>query len=213
MNPGLSEPEKTRLDVMDIVQIEQDFREDGFTVVRGYLSPAELIELRTRTDRFMEAARARKQYAGTLKNLNKDDPWFQNQLDCGRHVALLEQLLDARLEPATAAWFDRIPGEAAGIEPHFDAIGHGRPGATIWIALDPADQENGCLYYVKGSHRAASPGKVEQASLSPDAPGVAAVEVAPGDAVIHSSLTVHWSGPNRTSRSRRAVSYFYWAAS
>ena len=39
-----------------------------------------------------------------------------------------------------------------------------------------------------------------------------AAEVAPGDAVIHSALTVHWSGPNRSDRPRRAVSFFYWGA-
>jgi phytanoyl-CoA hydroxylase len=198
---------------MDIEQIQQDFREDGFAVIRGYLSPTELAELRDRADGFIRAARNHKRYPGTRKRLDKDDPWFRRQLDSGRHVALIEQLLEGPLEPATAACFDRIPGDAAGIEPHIDAIGHGRPGATMWVALDQADRDNGCLYYVKGSHRTASPGKGKQAGFSPDTPGATAVEVAPGDAVIHSSLIVHWSGPNSTSRPRRAVSYFYWAAS
>ena len=36
--------------------------------------------------------------------------------------------------------------------------------------------------------------------------------VQPGDAVVHNSLTVHWSGPNPTDRPRGAVSFFYWGA-
>ena len=51
-----------------------------------------------------------------------------------------------------------------------------------------------CLYYAKGTHRQKLPSRL-------------------GDAVIHSSLTVHWSEANRSQRSRQAITYFYWAAS
>ena len=85
-------------------------------------------------------------------------------------------------------------------------------GATIWIALDRADQENGCLRYVRGTHKLDLQSKIGL-DFDADSEGAIAVEVNPGDAAIHSALTVHWSEPNRSDRSRKAISYFYWAAS
>ena len=80
-------------------------------------------------------------------------------------------------------------------------------GATIWIALDRADEENGCLRYVRGTHKLELPNKMGL-DFDADSEGAIAVEVSPGDAAIHSALTVHWSEPNRSDRSRRAISYF-----
>ena len=121
-------------------------------------------------------------------------------------------MLDDDLEPATAGFFDRLSGETTGINPHFDAIGHYSAGATVWIALDKADTGNGCLYYVKGSHK-------HQYEHSLNLPfdvhseGAFPVELNPGDMAIHHSRTVHWSLANESERPRRAVTYFYWSAS
>ncbi len=199
-------------DEVDIEQIRKAFDLDGFVIIREFLSADEVAELGAKADRYMREVLTGKAHKGTLKNLNKDDLWFQEQLEHGKQVKLIETLLGDQLEPATTAWFDRIPGETKGIEPHFDAIGHRRLGATIWIALETADLTNGCLYYVKGSHKKKFPSKVGLEGFSPDADGVAA-QMNPGDAAIHSSLTVHWSEPNRSERARPAISYFYWAAS
>ena len=117
------------------------------------------------------------------------------------------------MEPASAAWFERIPGETSGIKPHVDAVGHRRRGATAWIALDRADRENGCLYYAKGTHRRELPAVVGWKASAPSPRRRVAVEVEPGDAAIHNSRTVHWSEANRSERPRQAITYFYWAAS
>tara|TARA_E500000331_G_scaffold101684_1_gene98584 strand:+ start:2756 stop:3286 length:531 start_codon:yes stop_codon:yes gene_type:complete len=147
-----------------------------------------------------------------VKGMERTNSWFTDQLISGKHVALIKALLEDELEPATAAFFDRIPGETEGITPHFDAIGHGSSGATIWIALDKADTENGCLYYVRGTHK----NEYEHSLNLPfdvNSEGAFPVEINPGDLAIHNSRTVHWSLANESGRSRRAVSYFYWAAS
>ncbi len=83
----------------------------------------------------------------------------------------------------------------------------------MWIALDRADRGNGCLHYAKGTHRRNLPARVGLPGFSAESEEAVAVEVEPGDATIHSSLTVHWSEANRSRRSRQAITYFYWAAS
>ena len=125
----------------------------------------------------------------------------------------MSYLLDDELHPATAAFFDRIPGEETAIEPHFDALGHRRKGATLWIALDDSRKENGCLYYVKGSHKRKYESKLGLTGFDEFTEGAFAVELNPGDAAVHSALTIHWSYPNQSQRSRRGVSFFYSAAS
>jgi phytanoyl-CoA hydroxylase len=198
----------------NVADIKHDFDRDGFVVLREYLTPSELLDLRKRTDLYMREfpASAGK---SILKNLNRQDPWFQDQLANGKHVALIETLIEEKSIPATAAWFNKPAGNSSMLKPHFDAVGkpeEPRKGCTIWIALDRADEENGCLYYAKGSHETEH---VDSALyLDYDTykdQGVAAV-VEAGDAIVHSALTVHWSVENRSDRSRRAVSYFYWSA-
>ncbi|HJN50663.1 MAG: phytanoyl-CoA dioxygenase family protein [Pseudomonadales bacterium] len=192
--------------------IKHDFDRDGFIILREYLTPAELSEMRERTDRYMDG----KGDTAILKNLNKQDAWFQEQLVNGKHVALIETLIEDGLVPATAAWFNKPPGSSSMLKPHFDAIGNPRRprnGCTIWIALDEADQQNGCLYYAKGSHQTKHDDSALYLDYDTHTDQAVAGVVAAGDAIIHSALTVHWSGENRSSRSRRAISYFYWGAS
>lgn len=204
---------------MDLNALREEFTRDGCVVIRNFLDSAELAELDARTEAYLERGKHRelfakkKAFAGTLKNLNADDEWFDHLLRDGRPAEVVSYLIDDELHPATAAFFDRLPGEESGIAPHFDALGHRRVGATLWIALDDTSKENGCLYYVKGSHRQKYESKVGLAGFDESTEGAFAVELQPGDAAVHSSLTIHWSYPNQSERSRRGVSFFYSAAS
>ena len=204
---------------MDLNALQEAFSRDGCVVIPNFLDAVELAELDCRTEAYLERGQHRKKFAkanlfqGTLKNLNVDDEWFDQMLRDGRPAHVVSQLIGDELKPATAAFFDRIPGEKTAIAPHFDAIGHRSKGATLWIALDETRKANGCLYYVKGSHLQSFDSKVGLPGFDESTPGAFAVELNPGDAAVHSSLTVHWSHPNKTQRSRRGVSFFYWAAS
>ena len=204
---------------MNLNALRDEFTRDGCVVIPNFLDHSELSELDARTEAYLERGRHRekfveaKAFAGTLKNLNVDDQWFDQMLRYGRPTEVVSYLINDELHPATAAFFDRLPGEETGIDPHFDAIGHRRAGATLWIALDDTRKENGCLYYVKGSHRQRYESTVGLTGFDESTEGAFAVELSPGDAAVHSSLTVHWSNPNRSDRSRRGVSFFYWAAS
>ncbi len=81
-------------------------------------------------------------------------------------------------------------------------------GGTVWLPLDPATFESGCLEYLPGSHRGpvlehalhghhlvTEPIGVDQAISCP---------LSLGDVSIHNCLTVHRAGTNRTAKSRRA---------
>jgi len=86
---------------------------------------------------------------------------------------------------------------------------------TCWCALDDATKENGCLYYVPGSHRW---GLLDKPELAGDMEGLMdylteeqkaafhpiPIELKKGYATFHHPLMVHGSYENRSDRSRRA---------
>jgi len=88
---------------------------------------------------------------------------------------------------------------------------------SIWVALDPATRENGCLQMLPGSHRG---GVIEHVtypdSLHKELPrelvadlAPAHVELAPGDAVVWHAGTWHHSPPNRSEQNRIGVAAVY----
>jgi ectoine hydroxylase-related dioxygenase (phytanoyl-CoA dioxygenase family) len=87
---------------------------------------------------------------------------------------------------------------------------------TCWIALDDSTRENGCLYYVPGSHRwkllpvTGLAGDMNEIMtvLSPEQQKAftpVAVELKRGQCSFHHPLMVHGSYENRSDRPRRAT--------
>jgi ectoine hydroxylase-related dioxygenase (phytanoyl-CoA dioxygenase family) len=78
---------------------------------------------------------------------------------------------------------------------------------TVWVALDDATPDNGCVEVLPGVHRQ---GTVAHRSTPigyeccTDPPGAVRVPVRAGDAVVFSSLTPHATGRNVTDALRRA---------
>ncbi|AEW98455.1 phytanoyl-CoA dioxygenase family protein [Streptantibioticus cattleyicolor] len=82
---------------------------------------------------------------------------------------------------------------------------------SIWMALDEATLDNGCMWYVRGSHREplrvhrpTSDGRNIECDCSEDEPGATAVPLSPGEGVAHSGTTLHYSRGNTTDHTRRA---------
>ncbi len=86
-------------------------------------------------------------------------------------------------------------------------------GLSIWIPLQPATLENGCMQFVPGSHHLGiQPHKL----INPDSHGLeleslelveeaVACPLPPGGATIHFSRTLHYAGPNTSTEPRRAL--------
>lgn len=82
---------------------------------------------------------------------------------------------------------------------------------TVWVALDDATIDNGCIWVVPGSHKK---GLVAHKRKSPDVFQLITendpsekeipVELKAGEAVIFSGLTLHRSKQNHTDKPRRA---------
>ncbi|KAH7327484.1 hypothetical protein BKA65DRAFT_555038 [Rhexocercosporidium sp. MPI-PUGE-AT-0058] len=100
---------------------------------------------------------------------------------------------------------------SGGFQPHVDRTGYGDfkklQHLAILIAADDATSLNGCLELVEGSHKMAVPIGNDNC-ITPE--WVAAqkwlpVEMSAGETMIFGSSLAHRSGPNASSKDRRAV--------
>jgi ectoine hydroxylase-related dioxygenase (phytanoyl-CoA dioxygenase family) len=86
-----------------------------------------------------------------------------------------------------------------------------KDAVSCWLAIDPATVDNGCMWFVPGSHRepvrphkqAAEGSRALQCECS-EAEGVA-VPLEPGSCTFHHAGTLHYSRGNTTASHRRAM--------
>ncbi|MDB5799501.1 MAG: hypothetical protein JWL63_440 [Rhodocyclales bacterium] len=89
------------------------------------------------------------------------------------------------------------------------------PLVTIWVALDPATRENGCVEVIPGSHRLGLLRSYGSTVLPEDVARycppekVLPLEVPAGHAVLMHNWLIHRSGVNPTSGPRRAFTACY----
>lgn len=215
------------------------FERDGYAIVRGLFTPGEIREL---IDTF-DGLYARGEIPGCFKAIppaEAEDPLdvYPRMMHPHRvsQVAMrymihprLEPILRALLgEPPVAAqsMFYWKPPSARGQALHQDNFYlQASPGTCLaaWVAIDPADRENGGLFVAPGSHKLEvfCP---EEADLRvsftghyvpvPEGLAEVPVDLAPGDVLFFGGNLIHGSLPNRTSdRFRRSFICHYLKAS
>mgnify|MGYP000427460839 CR=1 FL=1 len=81
---------------------------------------------------------------------------------------------------------------------------------TVWTAIDAANAENGALSVLPGSHRLPKLTSEEQDRAIEEMAGSAVLlNAEPGEAFLLDQFLLHSSGPNPSSRHRRAVTLIY----
>jgi hypothetical protein len=122
------------------------------------------------------------------------------------------RLLDVAETRLLTGWRIFLKPAHAGETPwHQDAAYRPPPhhGAGVWMPLDSATCENGCLQYISRSHL----GDLRSHHLRDDNLVAVGVEpsqatvcpLSPGEATVHHCYTLHYAGPNKTDRPRRAL--------
>jgi phytanoyl-CoA hydroxylase len=84
----------------------------------------------------------------------------------------------------------------------------------IWIALDPAELDNGCMHVIPGSHRGGGAPHYAVRDWQLCDSGVqvetdVAVPLEPGGALLFSGLLHHGTPPNFSVKRRRALQIHY----
>jgi phytanoyl-CoA hydroxylase len=89
--------------------------------------------------------------------------------------------------------------------------------AGVWIALDPALRQNGCIEVVSGSHLLGPVAHHHENDFNRcrildehlRAQERVAIEMQPGDALIFHALLHHYTAPNTSELRRRAIQFHY----
>lgn len=153
------------------------------------------------------------------------DPVFERLVGDPRLVEPICGLLDVE---RVALWTDKLnfkrPREGSGFGWHQDspywahACEHLGRLPNVMLALDDADEENGCLRVVRGSHRrGVLSGREGEGVLGPlftdprafDAADAVPAVLRAGSLLFFSPHSVHGSEPNHSERARRACVLTY----
>jgi ectoine hydroxylase-related dioxygenase (phytanoyl-CoA dioxygenase family) len=222
----------------------QHYRDQGFVVIENLLTSAETAELRQAVDTavdemgdaFMggQAKRAvdptpeagpkeRTFYSRVFLqkvNLWKISPTVKRFVGGPEIGGIASQLAGCDLR----IWHDQTLQKAPWANP--TAFHHDNPyhsfhspqEISVWIALEDTTLQNGCMYFLPGSHKKVG---FQGVSIGPDFGGVMEtypelqdiepmpVPMKAGSCSFHSGLTIHGAGPNVTPRWRRAMTCIY----
>ena len=209
---------------------KKQFDEQGYVVLRGLFSPD---EVKTFTDHYMDLRQQGKKpgdFSGV--DLSSNDPLKKYPRMIHMHrwdAASLNWMLDRRIGGALTGLMGAEPyavqtmlyfkppkarGQALHQDQYYLRV---QPGTCIaaWMALDPCDEENGCLQIVPGSQawpllctvKADTTQSFTDVTVPiPAGTPAAPVVMAPGDVMFFNGQVVHGSGPNRSAdRFRRAL--------
>ncbi len=217
----------------------RDFERDGFVRCQDFVTGEALEKWVSEVDRFIAEVVPEmppehvffedKAETSTLKQLQQmgdHDPWFHEQFHHGRFRQLAETLLRGPVVPKNLQYFNKPPGVGQPTPPHQDGYYFKLDpceAVTMWLALERVDAENGCVRYVRGSHRLGmrEHGRTQTLGFSQgvadfprpeDQANEVAMPAAPGDLLAHDALTIHRADGNASaSRTRRALGFIYYS--
>ena len=211
------------------------YREQGFLVIENFLDDAQLETWRTATTEAVD-----QRLAEAAANSNQHDPdsyYAQVFTQCQRlaytHDGMKKLMFDERLGEvaATLAGVDGIRiwhDQALFKPPYGNPTGfhlddpfwsfYSKDAISIWVALDDATIENGCLWYLPGTHKSAhfdlTPIDENLGGIFKGYPEWRTIEAvaapcAAGGVVFHNGLVAHGAGVNMTPYTRRAMTCAY----
>ncbi|WP_018625948.1 phytanoyl-CoA dioxygenase family protein [Niabella aurantiaca] len=220
-----------------------DYQENGFVVIDDFLAPDELEYWRSAVAEAVEERNGQKMPGKSVKigeddGINKDADYFNNVFDQLLNLwqtndKIKGLMLDEQIGKMAAdlagvdgirIWHDQALIKRPWANPtawHLDTpfwSFYDRRALSIWVALDDATLENGCLFFIPGSYRETAfenPGigknMIEVFNAYPQfrqTQSVAATMKA-GSCSFHNGLTIHGANANMTPGFRRAMTCAY----
>lgn len=213
------------------------YREEGFVAHPGFLSPAEVAELKAAVLEAV-ATMGRNKVAGGGRDLKEGDSYydkvFLQRLNLWRISETVKRFM---LAPGLGRMLCELEGvegfrvwhdQALIKEPYGNPTGwhldnpywsfSSRHAISVWIALEDATLANGCMWFAPGTQRFA---RFDNVNIGQDLgalfklyPEMAKVDPVPvpmkaGDCSFHNGLTAHGAGANMTRGRRIAMTCAY----
>jgi phytanoyl-CoA hydroxylase len=217
----------------ELSTIGKRFRDAGYVLERGLLAAQEVHELKEEAVALLERSRdqlglnevepaARLGAVLCVHQPHKLSDVFLRYARHPRIVSVLRELIGENVKMVQTQLFIKGPGKPGnGWHQDESAIPtRDRSLVGVWIALDPASRENGCLRVVPGTHATGYlfPSAVHGQPLRYDFETIATgfdetasvdLRAEPGDAIFFHGYLVHGSEPNTSAAFRRALTVHY----
>lgn len=223
---------------MPLTHLDIDkYRSDGFVVVGDVLEPATLMRLRAVADDFVARSRTvsrsdsvfdlepghvpHRPQVRRLKQPVRLHLAFDAVMRSAPVLDAVAKLIGSDIRYHSSKLNMKVSDGGSPVEWHQDFAFQPHTNDDLCvcgIALDDADEENGCLLVVPGSHRGSIldhhdaegnfVGAVDAALIPKGVP----VPVKAGSMSIHHTRLLHASAPNRSGRQRRLLLIQYGAA-
>jgi ectoine hydroxylase-related dioxygenase (phytanoyl-CoA dioxygenase family) len=206
------------------------FSENGYLISNNLLNGQELLDVRDMYDLFLHdiinVGNARSDLSGLTDPFQKKEKitqimrpsFFHPPLSKFKVYAKALQRVQTLLGEDMALDFDMLidksPNTNTPTPWHQDEAYwidmEDKRAATCWIALDDVFRENGCMWFVPGSHhqeiRRHSQTRLKGAlQCEANEEEAISVPLSAGDATFHDGRTIHYSRGNGTSFRRRAL--------
>jgi len=197
-------------------QIDQ-FNRLGYISPLDVFSPAEADEHRAFFDGILAEVSARGQGSYSINGWHRTCRSIHDLVTEERILDYVQDLLGANLVMWGTHYFCKMPGDVKRVSWHQDASYWPLTPAktvTVWLAIDDADEENGAMQVIPGSHRhgqidyepsdANEDNVLNQTVSTPLEYGEAPVALAmkAGQMSLHTDLLLHGSEPNVSDRRR-----------
>ena len=221
----------------------QSYRENGYLLVENFLNPEELEFWKSAVNEAIISRGGRKlpnsdTKTGEDDGINQDSDYYGKVFDQMLNLwqtndKVKKLMLDERLGKlvadlagweGTRIWHDQALVKRPWANPtswHLDTpfwSFSDRRALSIWVALDDATLENGCLYFIPGSYHITS---FENPGIGKNMDAIfefypqliksksVAVPMKAGSCSFHNGLTVHGAGANMTNGFRGAMTCAY----
>jgi phytanoyl-CoA hydroxylase len=220
-----------------------DFRENGFVILEDFLNEDELFSWREAVTKAVEERGGRKlpgkeTKTGEDDGINKDADYYGKVFDQMLNLwqtneKVRKLMLDEDLGKMAAdlagvdgirIWHDQALIKRPWANPtswHLDTpfwSFSDRRALSIWVALDDATLQNGCMYFIPGSYHSTT---FENPGIGKNMDEIfkfypqfihsksVAAPMKAGSCSFHNGLTIHGAGANMTNGFRRAMTCAY----
>lgn len=195
----------------------------------GYLSPLTVLDdgeaesLRLYFDDLLAQALAEGRDSYSISSAHLKHARIYDLLANPRIVEVMTDLLGENVIGWGAHFFCKLPGDGKRVDWHQDCSYWPltpTKAITVWLAIDDADEDNGCMEVVAGSHKfglidyiasdAQGGNVLNQTVTDPEKYGtIERTPVRAGQMSVHSDLLLHGSPPNVSDRRRCGLTLRY----
>ena len=201
----------------------QTFNQDGYLKSIQIFDELEIAEHRTFFDEQLRKVTAAGLGSFTLSSAHLKFAKIYDLMHHPRILACVRDLIGPELIGLAAHYFCKMPRDGTTISWHQDASYWPltpSKTATVWLAIDDADIDNGCMRFVSGSHlhgqlefRASEADENNVLNQTVDGVerygSIVDVPLKAGEISIHSDLLLHSSHYNESARRRCGLTLRY----